>query len=86
MAMLVKPEQGGFLRPFGLGLFILSYLSGDPTYGDCVTDPRRGAPIEDIRAAYKKAILNAHAEDMVAMAMEKGIDLSLDEAIKRIPH
>ena len=83
---LVKPEQGGFLRPFGLGLFILAYLSGETTYGDCVTDPGRGAPIEDIRAAYKKAILKAHAEDMVAMAMEKGIELSLEQAFLRIPH
>jgi hypothetical protein len=67
-------------------MFIRAYLSGDDTYGACVDDPRRGAPIEDIRAAYKTALLRAHAEDMVALAMEKGIELPLEEALRRIPH
>ena len=86
MATMVRPETGGFLRPFGLGMFILAYLSGDHAYGDCVKDPGRGAPTEDIRSAYKHAILKAHAEDMVAMALERGIELSLEEALGRIPH
>ena len=84
MATMVRPETGGFLRPFGLGMFILAYLSGDHAYGDCVKDPERGAPTEDIRSAYKKAILKAHAEDMVAMALERGIDLSLEEVFSNI--
>jgi len=67
-------------------MFIRAYLSGDDTYGACVDDPNRGAAIEDIRAAYKNALLRAHAEDMVALAMEKGIELSLEEALRRIPH
>jgi hypothetical protein len=67
-------------------MFIRAYLMGDDTYGACVSDPNRGAPIEDIRSAYKSALLQAHAEDMVALAMEKGIDLSLEEALRRIPH
>jgi hypothetical protein len=67
-------------------MFIRAYLSGDDTYGACVDDPQRGASIEDIRAAYKNALLKAHAEDMVALALEKGIELSLEEALRRIPH
>ena len=84
--MLLKPRRGGFLRPFGLGMFIRAYLSGDDTYGACVDHPDRGAPIEDVRSAYKNALLNAHAEDMVALALEEGIELSVDEALRRIPH
>jgi hypothetical protein len=83
--MDLRPGRGGFLRPFGCGVFIRAYLSGDDTYGACVDDPRRGAPIEDIRAAYKTALLRAQAEDMVALAMEKGIELSFEEAWSRIP-
>ncbi len=82
----LRPTRGGFLRPFGLGEFIRAYLSGDDTYGACVSDPKHGAPTEDIRSSYKNALLREHAEDMVALAMEKGIELSLDEALRRIPH
>jgi len=82
----LRPKRGGFLRPFGLGEFIRAYLSGDDTYGACVSGPDRGAPIDDIRSAYKSALLREHAEDMVAFAMERGIELSVDEALRRIPH
>lgn len=86
MVDLLRPPRGGFLRPFGLGMFIRAYLAGDGTYGAAVADPRRGAVIDDIRSAYKSAILRAHAEDLVALALEKGIELPLDEATRRIPH
>jgi len=86
MTQPLKPDRGGFLRPFGLGMFIKAYLSGDMTYSAAVADPIRGAPIEDIRSAYKEALLRAHAEDMVALALEKGIELPLEEALRRIPH
>lgn len=86
MAELLRPSRGGFLRPFGCGQFIRDYLDGKGPYGSAVIDPNRGAPIEDIRAAYKDALLRAHAEDMVALALEKGIVLSFEEALRRIPH
>ena len=35
--------------------------------------------------AYKAALLRAHAEDMVAVAMEKGIEMTVEEALRRIP-
>ncbi len=86
MEMPVRPSRGGFLRPFGCGQFIRAYLAGEGPYGSTVIDPGRGAPTEDIRSAYKNALLRAHAEDMVAMALEKGIELSVEEALRRIPH
>jgi len=83
--MQLRPERGRFLRPFHTGIFIKDYLLGRGPYGSPVIDPKRGAPIEDIRFAYKSALLRAYAEDMVAMAMEQGIKLELEEAQRRIP-
>ena len=82
----LRPPKGGFLRPFGCGQFIRAYLAGDGPYGSATIEPNRGAPIGDIRSSYKDALLRAHAEDMVAIAMEKGIELSVEEALRRIPH
>jgi len=82
----LRPNRGGFLRPFGCGEFIRSFLLGQGPQGSARIDPQTGAPVEDIRSAYKDALLRAHAEDMVALAMEKGIELSLEEALRRIPH
>ena len=82
----LRPPRGGFLRPFGCGQFIRAYLAGDGPYGSATIEPNRGAPIGDIRSSYKDALLRAHAEDMVAIAMEKGIELSVEEALRRIPH
>jgi hypothetical protein len=84
--MNLRPERGGFLRPFGCGWFIKEFLLGHGPYDSPRIDPNRGVPIEDIRSAYKNALLRAHAEDMVALAMERGTELSLQEALRRIPH
>ena len=82
----LRPARGGFLRPFGCGLFIRKFLLGHGPEGSPRIDPDRGASIDDIRYAYKSALLRAYAEDMAAMAMEKGIELSVEEALERIPH
>jgi len=82
---LLRPRRGGFLRPFGCGQFIRSFLLGEGPEGSPRIDPDVGAPTEEIRSAYKAALLRAHAEDMVALAMEQGIELSMEEALKRIP-
>ena len=83
--MALRPERGRFLRPFHTGIYIRDYLLGLGPYGSPVINPKRGVPIEDIRFAYKSALLRAYAEDMVAMAMEQGIELPLEEAQRRIP-
>jgi hypothetical protein len=85
MVLPLRPRRGGFLRPFGCGQFIRSFLSGEGPEGSTKIDPEAGAPIEDIRSAYKNALLRSHAEDMVALALEKGIQLSVEEALRRIP-
>jgi len=82
---LLRPRRGGFLRPFGCGQFIRSFLLGEGPEGSPRIDPDVGAPTEEIRSAYKAALLRAHAEDMVALAMERGIELSMEEALRRIP-
>lgn len=86
MVSELRPRLGGFLRPFGCGWFIREFLLGNGPHGSPEIHPSRGAPIEDIRSAYKDALLRAHAEDMVALAMEKDIELSFEEALRRIPH
>ena len=82
----LRPARGGFLRPFGCGSFIRKFLLGYGPEGSSRIDPDRGASIDDIRYAYKSALLRAYAEDMVAVAMEKDIELSVEEALQRIPH
>jgi len=73
------------LRPFHTGIFIWDHLSGKGPFDSPVIDPNRGDTIEDISYAYKNALLREYAEDMVAMAMEEGIKLSVEEALERIP-
>ena len=85
MVELLRPRRGGFLRPFGCGEFIRSFLLGEGPEGSPRIDPDVGAPTEDIRSAYKAALLRSHAEDMIALAMERGIELSMEEALRRIP-
>ena len=70
----IGPRRGGFLRPFGTGVFIRDYLSGfGPRYGVEAVSPETGAPIADIHRAYKRALHMAMAEDMVARDMERAI-------------
>ena len=85
MVIALRPARGGFLRPFGCGEFIRRFLLGEEPEGSPRIDPNVGAPIEDIRSAYKNALLKSHAEDMVALAMERGIRLPMEEALRRIP-
>jgi hypothetical protein len=74
VSLPLRPKRGGFLRPFGTGIFIRDYLSGlGPRYGVEAVSPETGAPITDIHKAYKRAIHMAMAEDMVAQDMERAI-------------
>ncbi len=46
MALPVRPNRGGFLRPFGTAIFIRDFLNGDgPKYGAVRIDPSVGAPM-----------------------------------------
>ena len=44
MVELLRPIQGGFLRPFGCGWFIREFLLGHGPEGRPKIDPNRGAP------------------------------------------
>ena len=72
MAMPIRPNRGGFLRPFGCGWFIREFLLGHGPEGSATIDPEKGACQEDILYHYKGALLRAYAEDAVAYENERG--------------
>jgi hypothetical protein len=67
----LKPERGGFLRPFGCGLFTRDYLLGHGPNGSPQIDPDAGAPQADIFYHYKMALMKATALDRATRAEEK---------------
>ena len=67
----LKPERGGFLRPFGCGCFIREFLLGNGPNGSPQIDPAVGAPQADIFYAYKTALIEATALDRATRAEEK---------------
>ena len=71
MTLLLKPKRGGFLRPFGCGLFIRDFLLGKGPYGSPKIDPDIGAPQADIFRHYKLALMKATAEDRAIRTEEK---------------
>jgi hypothetical protein len=74
---IIRPYRGGFLRPFGLGMFIRDYLAGLGPYGSLKIDPVEGACQTDIREQYKTALFKEHAEDAVAKEVERRIKRKL---------
>jgi len=89
MAVAVRPGRGGFLRPFGCGIFIRDFLLGRAPFGTPAIDPDRGACQEDICSYYKDAIRRAYAEDVVAREEEERIRRKLppytpEEADERV--
>lgn len=77
MTMPLKPQRGGFKRPFGCAWFIREYLAGNGPAGAAELDPARGAPQTDIFSAYKDAIIRARAENQVAKEEERLIKKGL---------
>jgi len=65
MTLPVRPERGGFLRPFGTAWFIIEFLKGNAPEGSKQIDPEEGAPMTDIHFEYKSALHRAHARDAV---------------------
>ena len=66
MVIAVRPTRGGYLRPFGCGIFIRDFLLGLGPFGSLKIDPDKGAWQEDIFGYYKEALHRAYAEDAVA--------------------
>jgi hypothetical protein len=67
----LKPSRGGFLRPFGCGLFTREFLLGHGPHGSPKIDPDTGAPQADIFHQYKTALMRATALDKATRAEEK---------------
>ena len=67
----LKPKRGGFLRPFGCGLFIRDFLQGKGPHGSPMIDPKVGAPQADIFHHYKMALMRTTALDRATRAEEK---------------
>ena len=70
MSLPVRPERGGFLRPFGCGWFIREFLTGDGPHGSMKIDPNAGAPQAVIFREYKLALMRAKALDKAIIAEE----------------
>ena len=67
----LRPARGGFLRPFGCGLFIRDFLLGKGPNGSPEIDPDIGAPQADLCYHYKMALLRATALDRAIRLEEK---------------
>jgi len=66
----LRPSRGGFLRPFGCGIFIRDFLSGKAPFDSAAIDPRRGACQGDIFYYYKIALHRAYARDRTEREIE----------------
>ena len=73
MVVGLRPERGGFLRPFGTAWFIIEFLKGNGPEDSKRIDPDLGAPMTDIHAEYKSALHRAHAKDAVEREEERQI-------------
>lgn len=71
MVELLKPSRGGFLRPFGCGLFIRDFLLGKGPYGSQTIDSETGACQADIFREYKLAMMRTTAMDRATRVEEK---------------
>ena len=67
----VRPQRGGFLRPFGCGWFIREYLAGRSPYGAPGVNPPAGAPQSEIFAQYKLALIREWAMDRAVRQAER---------------
>jgi len=84
MALELRPNRGGFLRPFGCGWFIREYLLGNGPEGSRVIDPQQGAPQADINYEYKEALARAtareRAERIISRMVVGGADVTEEQA------
>jgi len=80
----LRPNRGGYLRPFGTGWFIRQFLSGNGPEGSKKIDPSRGAVQADINYEYKLSLSRATAlertERIISDMVVKGIDVDDEKA------
>jgi len=73
MVIAIKPNRGGYLRPFGAAWFIIEFLKANAPEGSKHINPAVGAPMTDIHFEYKSALHRAHARDAVEREEERRI-------------
>ena len=82
--MDLRPNRGGFLRPFGCGWFIREFLLGKGPEGSKRIDPNRGSPQADINYEYKEALAGAtareRAEKIISRMVVGGVDVTEEQA------
>ncbi len=71
MTLALRPQRGGFLRPFGCGWFIREFLSGNAPYGSPAINLSAGAPQADIFRYYKEALRRISAMDRATREEER---------------
>jgi hypothetical protein len=71
LTLPLRPERGGFLRPFGCGWFIREFLWGHGPYSSPSIEPEVGAPQADIFYHCKQALRRLTAEDRAVRLEEK---------------
>jgi len=71
MTLPLRPQRGGFLRPFGCGWFIREFLLGKGPNGSPEIDPDVGAPQALIFHHYKLSLMRATALDKAIRREEK---------------
>jgi len=80
----LRPNRGGFLRPFGCGWFIREFLLGHGPEGTNQIDPEIGAAQADINFAYKEALARAtaweRAERIISRMVISGVDVTEEKA------
>jgi hypothetical protein len=69
----IRPQQGGFVRPFGTAWFIIDFLKGNSPEGSKRVDSNVGATMTDIHFEYKSALHRANARDTVEKEEENRI-------------
>ena len=77
MVMKLRPNPGGFMRPFGCGIFIRDFLMGRGPFGSPGIDPAKGAATQDIFYHYKLALHSAYAGDAADRENEKRVKAGL---------
>ena len=84
--MELRPNRGGFLRPFGCGWFIREFLLGNGPEGSTRIDTKRGSTQADINYEYKESLAKAtaqeRAERIISNMVIKGADVTEEEAEK----
>jgi hypothetical protein len=73
MVMELRPNHGGFQRPFHTAWFVIEFLKGNGPESSKRIDPAGGAPMTDIHFEYKSALHRAYARDAVEREEERQI-------------